>query len=137
MRQIVIKAVSMAVISVSLTEDNIQALDEIQKAFGLACRSEAVRTAIKAAMIEAQEIKSMKGPVEGVLIIVRRDHADPWMALIQAKYVSEIKTQLHSHLRNHKCLEVMVISSDSDRLSAMLTDIHAEGKADYVKFVQS
>ena len=32
----------MAVISVSLTEDNIQALDEIQKAFGLAGRSEAV-----------------------------------------------------------------------------------------------
>ena len=84
----------MAVVSVSLTEDNILALDEIQKAFGLAGRSEAVRTAIKAAMIEAQDIRNMEGPVEGVLIIVRRDHADPWMALIQAKYGGEIKAQL-------------------------------------------
>lgn len=127
----------MAVVSVSLTNENIQALDEIQKAFGLAGRSEAVRTAINAAKIEIQDLKDLKGTIEGVLIIVRRDHADPWMSIIQARYVSDIKTQLHSHLRDNKCLEVMVISSDSDRLSDMLMEIHAQGKADYVRFVRS
>jgi CopG family nickel-responsive transcriptional regulator len=115
----------MAVVSVSLTEENIKALDDIQKAFGLAGRSEAVRTAINAAKIEIQDMRDISGLVEGVLIIVRRDHADPWMSIIQGKYAGEIKTQLHSHLRDHKCLEVMVISSEAERLSSMLTEIHA------------
>jgi CopG family transcriptional regulator, nickel-responsive regulator len=127
----------LAVVSISLNDENIQALDDIQKVFGLAGRSEAVRTAINAAKIEMQDLKGMSGIVEGVLIIVRRDHADPWMNVIQSRYVSDIKTQLHSHLRDNKCLEVMVISSDSGRLSAMITEIHAQGKADYVKFVRS
>jgi len=127
----------MGIVSVSLNDDNMDALDKIQEAFGLSGRSEAVRAAINAAMIEVQDIDVMEGPVEGVLIIVKRDHADPWMSLIQAKHESDIKTQLHSHLKNHKCLEVMVISSHSERLSSMLREIHATGKADYVRFVRS
>jgi len=127
----------MGIVSISLNDDNLKALDEIQEAFGLNGRSEAVRTSINAAMIEVQDIKSMEGNVEGILIIVKKGHADPWMSLIQAKHEEDIKTQLHSHLKNHKCLEVMVISSDADKLSSMLREIHATGKADYVRFVRS
>ncbi|MBR4225313.1 MAG: CopG family transcriptional regulator, partial [Candidatus Methanomethylophilaceae archaeon] len=47
------------------------------------------------------------------------------------------KTQMHSHLRDRKCLEVMVLSCDASDLSSMMRDIRSEGKADYVKFVRS
>jgi len=127
----------MGIVSISLNEDNIKALDEIQEAFGLKGRSEAVRRAINAAKAEAQSIESLKGMVEGVLIIVKKDHSDPWMNIIQAKHENEIKTQLHSHLKDHKCLEVMVISSGAEKLSSMLKEIHSTGKADYVTFVKS
>ncbi|MDR2846564.1 MAG: CopG family ribbon-helix-helix protein [Candidatus Methanoplasma sp.] len=127
----------MGIVSISLNEDNLNALDEIQKVYGLNGRSEAVRRAINAATTEAQEIRDMEGPVEGVLIIVKKDHADPWMSLIQAKHEDDIKTQLHSHLKNHKCLEVMVISGDAKDLASMLRDIHSTGKADYVRFVRN
>lgn len=127
----------MGIVSISLNEESIKALDEIQDAFGLKGRSEAVRRAINAAQSEVQDMNDLQGQVEGVLIIVKKDHADPWMNLIQAKHESEIKTQLHSHLKDHKCLEVMVISSEADRLSSMLKEIHSTGKADYVRFVRS
>lgn len=127
----------MGIISISLNDEHIDALDEIKDIFGLKGRSDAVRTAINAAMAEVQDLKDMTGRIEGVLIIVKRDHADPWMSVIQAKHVDDVKTQLHSHLNNHKCLEVMVISADAENLSGMLKDIHATGKADYVRFVRS
>ena len=120
-----------------MNDDNLEALEKIQNTYGLSGRSEAVRTAINAALADIREIESLDGSVEGVLVIVRGNHADPWMMLIQAKYEANIKTQLHSHLRDHKCLEVMVISCESSTLSSMLKDIQAEGKADYVKFVRS
>jgi CopG family transcriptional regulator, nickel-responsive regulator len=127
----------LTIVSISLNDENVKALDGIQEVFGLSNRSEAVRTAINAATIEAQDMKDMKGLVEGVLIIVKRDHTDPWMSLIQAKHEADIKTQLHSHLKDHKCLEVMVISSDAEKVSTMLKEIHMADKADYVRFVRS
>lgn len=126
----------MGIVSISLNEDNLAALDRIQKTYGLSGRSEAVRTSINAALADIRELEGMDGTVEGVLIIVRGNHADPWMSMIQARYESHIKTQMHSHLQNHKCLEVMVVSCDADVLSSMMKEIHAEGKADYVKFVR-
>ena len=126
----------MGIVSVSLNDDNMAALDRIQKTYGLSGRSEAVRTAINAALADIRELEGLDGIVEGVLVIVRGNHADPWMSLIQAKYERHIKTQMHSHLQNHKCLEVMVVSCDGADLSSMLREIHSEGKADYVKFVR-
>jgi len=127
----------MGIVSISLNDENIEALDKIQQVYGLGGRSEAVRASIFAAMSAIHEMEDMEGSVEGVLIIVRSNHADPWMIQIQAKYEKYIKTQMHSHLQNHKCLEVMVVSCDAPILSDMLREIQAQGKADYVKFVRS
>ena len=127
----------MTVISVSLSEENVADLDRIQGTYGLGGRSEAVRAAIASAMSEIQDMENLEGLVEGVLITIKRDHADPWMSVIQAKHTGAIKTQLHSHLKNHKCLEVMVVSCEGRVLSEMLKAIQAEGKADYVQFVRS
>ncbi|MCL1979333.1 MAG: ribbon-helix-helix protein, CopG family [Methanomassiliicoccaceae archaeon] len=127
----------MGIVSISLNEESLESLDDIQERFGLKGRSEAVRKAINSAKAEAQMIEGLEGMVEGVLIIVKKDHSDPWMNLIQAKHENEIKTQLHSHLKNHKCLEVMVIACEAEKLSSLLREIHSAGKADYVTFVKS
>ena len=126
----------MAIISVSLSDEYTAYLDSIQEAYNLKGRSEAIRTSINAAMSEIKELDSFSGMVEGVMIIVRGNHADPWMIQIQAKYQDYIKTQMHSHLMDQKCLEVMVLSCDAEILKEMVTDIKAEGKADYIKFVR-
>ena len=126
----------MGIVSISLNDENLAALDRIQKVYGLSGRSEAVRTSINAALADIRELEAMEGIVEGVLVIVRGNHADPWMSMIQARHESVIKTQMHSHLQNHKCLEVMVVSCDAGTLTGMLKEIQAEGKADYVKFVR-
>ena len=127
----------MSIVSISLTDENISALENIQKCYGLTGRSEAIRHSIRAAESEIREIADMDGVVEGVLVIVHKDHGDAWMGQIQHRYESEIKTQLHSHLKDRKCLEVMIISSDGGTMKNMLKDIHSVGKADYVKFVRS
>ena len=125
----------MGIISVSLSYEYTEALDSIQESYGLKGRSEAIRTSISAALDEIKELSALKGKVEGVLIIVRSNHADPWMIRIQARYQHIIQTQMHSHLRDQKCLEVMVLSCDASELREMMSDIKAEGKADYIKFV--
>lgn len=124
------------IVSISLNDENIKALDEIKACYALNGRSEAIRHAIRAAETEMKEMSDIDGEVEGVLIIVHRDHGDAWMIQIQHKYEGQIKTQLHSHLKDRKCLEVMIISSDDSTMKNMLREIHSTGKADYVRFVR-
>ena len=126
----------MTIVSISLSDEYTDMLDSIQEAYGLKGRSEAVRASISAAMDGIKDMVALEGTVEGVLIIVRGNHADPWINQIQAQYQDVIKTQMHSHLKNQKCLEVMVVSCDAKLLSSLMNDIRAQNKADYVKFVR-
>lgn len=128
---------NMTVVSVSLDDESLRILNEIEDIYSLKGRSEAVRLSIRDAGSKAKDIEDIEGYVEGVLIIVRSDHIDPWMSQIQIKYESSIKTQLHSHLLNRKCLEVMIISGIADKVKSMLKDIKSSAKAEYVKFVKS
>ena len=56
----------MSIVSISLTDENIFALESIQKCYGLTGRSEAIRHSIRAAESEIREISDMDGVVEGV-----------------------------------------------------------------------
>ena len=73
----------MSIVSVSLDEENIAALDRIVESLGLKGRSDAVRMSIRSAMAEVKEMDQFDGLVEGVLIIVHEHHNDSWISLIQ------------------------------------------------------
>ena len=126
----------MTVISISLPDDAVELIERIQKSLDLSGRSETIRAAIKIAGSEMKDIEDAEGDVEGVLIIVHSTHSDKWIGMLQHKYEDMIRTQLHSHLQNKKCLEVMILSGDPDKFGDMMKEIHRTGKADYVKFVR-
>jgi len=127
----------MTVISISLPDDSIETLEKIREQLDLSGRSEAVRASIRIAESEMRETEKLDGDVEGVLIIVHSAHHDQWVGMLQHRYESIIRTQLHSHLQNRKCLEVMIISSGPSVFEKMMKEIYGVGKADYVKFVRS
>ena len=126
----------MAIVSVSLSDEYLKELDDIQNHYGLNGRSEAIRHAIRSAETEMKEMSDIDGQVEGVLVIVHGDHDDMWMSKIYHRYEGQIKMQLHSHMQNMKCLEVMIISTDSSTMRDIMKEIYSVGKADYVKFVR-
>jgi len=127
----------MTVVSVSLDEESIISLENIMGSLGVRSRSEAVRFAIGAAEDTLKDIQDMTGNVEGVLIIVHPDHNDSWLSVIQHKYDRCIKTQLHSHLHNRRCLDVMIISDDAGLFKSMMQDIFSADKSNYTRFVHS
>ena len=127
----------MTVISISLPDESLGSLELIQKQLGLSGRSEAVRASVRIAEAELKDMERTEGDVEGVLIVVHSTHGGQWIGMLQHKYESIIRTQLHSHLQNRKCLEVMILSSDSGTLDKMMKEVYGAGKADYVKFVRS
>lgn len=127
----------MPIISVSLTDKNIEVLDNIQDSLGLAGRSEAVRVCLRSAETEARDRKSLGGKVEGVLIIVHDSHQAPGLDDTRHAYRGLISTQIHSHLSNDKCLEVFIIQGKGENVKELLSRFQSDDKLEYVKFVQS
>ncbi len=127
----------MAVVSISLNDKNIEDLDCLQQTLGLSNRSEAIRLCLRAAEAEMKEREDLAGEVEGVAIIVHSRHNDTWLMNIIHKNEDMIQTHLHSHLRNHKCLEVLIVRGEAEEIKSMLQDIHSKSVAEYVKFVRS
>lgn len=127
----------MSIVSISLDDESIEALDTISETLGLKSRSEAVRMSIRSAVAELRENDDFEGTVEGVMIIVHEHHCNQWVNIIQHRYNDAIKTQLHSHLKNGKCLELMIISGDGRSIKDMIREIHSTGEAKYLKFVRS
>lgn len=127
----------MPVVSVSLTEKNIESLEMITQSLGLAGRSEAVRACLRSAEAEMRERESLRGEVEGILIIVHGNHCSPGFDRARHHFQDIITTQIHSHLRNHKCLEIFIVRGVAEEVKQMLSTFRADGDLEYVKFVIS
>lgn len=124
----------MPIVSVSLTGKNLDALDMLQEAYGLTGRSEVVRACIRSAEAEVRERGSLQGDVEGVLITV---HQSEGTNENKHEYQDIITTQVHSHLKNGKCLDVFLIRGSAEVVKRMLTDLQGSEHMEYVKFIQS
>jgi CopG family nickel-responsive transcriptional regulator len=127
----------VTVISVSLTEKNLKDLDKLQTDLGLTGRSEAIRVCLRSAESEMREREALTGEVEGIVIAVHT--AEEGHGLDQAghKYRKNTTTQVHSHLKSGKCLDVFLIGGDSTTIKEMIADFQRDGTLEYIKFVQS
>jgi len=127
----------MAVISVSLTDRNIEVLGRIQKELGLAGRSEAIRACLRSAEMEAKERDSLRGAVEGILIVMHHQSDENELDESKHEYQEIITTQMHSHLRNGKCLDIFLVRGMADGVRKMLAAFQKDEGLEYVKFIQS
>jgi len=127
----------VTVVSVSLTERNLEVLDKMQEAFGLKGRSEAVRACLRTAEDDIKEREALEGDVEGVLIVVHDSHTSPNLDRIRHRFQDIIATQIHSHLKNEKCLEVFIINGDASQVKEMIRDFRSDEGLEYVKLVPS
>lgn len=127
----------MPIISISLTERNLEVLRKIQKDLGLTGRSEAIRVCLRSAEGEAKERDSLSGDVEGVLIAVHRASDGDDLDESRHEFQEIITTQIHSHLKNGKCLDLFLVSGVADRVRKMLSVFQKDEGLEYVKFLQS
>jgi CopG family nickel-responsive transcriptional regulator len=127
----------MTIVSVSLTDKNLEVIDRMQDAFGLKGRSEAIRACLRSTEDEIREREGLTGEVEGVLVVVHETHNSRDLDHIRHDYREIIETQIHSHLKNDKCLEVFIINGIAEEIKQLITEFRSTDDIDYVKFVQS
>lgn len=123
----------MPVVSISLNEKILEDLNRVQDELGYSGRSETIRAAIRLFVNESKVQESMKGRVQGVLIVIHDYSAENKVSELKHDYLDVIYTQLHNRFQEGKCLELFIIDGDSKRVIELINRMRLIDDNEYIK----
>ena len=127
----------MPIVSVSLNQKILHDIDTLQEEMGFSGRSETIRAAIRMLLADKREKDDLKGTIDATLFVIHDEKASDKVSTIRHDYQDLIKTQIHNHLENQKCLEIFVIRGDAKRIKYMTNAFQVNKNLDYVKLFVS
>lgn len=79
----------------------------------------------------------MKGTMDAVMLIKHIEKNTEAILTIRHQFEHLIKTHVHTHLENHKCLELLILSGDAERIKKLASALETSKKAEFVKLIIS
>jgi CopG family nickel-responsive transcriptional regulator len=125
----------MPIVSISLNKRILKEIDAIQDEMGFSGRSETIRAAIRMLMADKREKDDLIGVLDATLLVIHDENASDNVSKIRHDFQDLIKTQIHNHLENDKCLEIFVVKGEADRIKLMKNSFQIEKNLDYVKLI--
>jgi len=125
----------MSVVSVSLNDKLLEDIDEFMDEQGFSGRSEVMRTAVRALLRDRKEISGLEGTVDAVIIVTHEDEDSGEIDDIQHNYQETIRTQLHNHMDEHKCLEVFMLHGEAEKVKELYNKFQASSKVEQAKII--
>lgn len=111
----------MEIISLSIDDETLAKIDEIEAEASFNGRSELIRKAISNLHEDLISRRKLEGALNAVVVVRHPHNAEGPISEISHRHDDVITTQLHSKLDNEKCLEIF----------------HTEGSArDVIEFSQ-
>lgn len=125
----------MTIVSISLNEKILGEIDRIQNEFGFSGRSEVIRAGARLLIAEKKDIEKLVGDIHSVLLLIHDQESENIVSDIKHRFEDITKTQIHSHLRKNKCLELFVLDGDAGSIKSMVRFFQVSGKMDYIKLI--
>jgi len=125
----------MVIVSISLNDTILKEIDRIQNALGYSGRSEVIRAGARLLISESKEKEKLTGNINSILLLIHSQEAENIVSEIKHKFEDVTNTQIHSHLREDKCLEIFVLNGNADRIKEMVRLFQTSRKMDYVKLI--
>ena len=111
----------MPIISVSIPEKLLERVKNSIREQGFANRSEIIRQALRAFVLESRNLEELKGEIAAsVTIIYKRGAKHQQISEIQHSFGDIISTYLHAHIEEDYCLEVLVVKGEADSIRKMV-----------------
>jgi len=125
----------MPIVSISLNDEILKELDNLQKSMGFSGRSEAIRAGIRSFVSEEKQKSDLSGDINAILLVVHNDEFDHVVSGITHSFEDLITTHLHSKIEKEKCMELFVIHGDAEKISTITKDFQTNKNMDTVKLV--
>ena len=125
----------MAIISISLTEKLLQEIDQLKEETGFSGRSEIIRASTRMLIADNKEKENLKGDINSILLLIHNQKSEDKVTEIKHDFEDIIETQIHSHIKEDKCLELFILEGDANRMNTLTKMFQISGKMEYVKLI--
>jgi metal-responsive CopG/Arc/MetJ family transcriptional regulator len=109
----------MKIISISLGDKNIDALQTIKNAMGHANNSEAIRAAINIALEKINKENSIKGIANATISTIHPRKTEKFISETKHKFNKIIIGQNHSCINENKCIDNFILHGKSEEIINM------------------
>jgi len=127
----------MPVISISLTKDLLNRLDEFARERGYSSRSEVIRDAIRDVLSEYELSRFEEGKVTATITVIseqdRRDVSER-LTRLRHEYDDVVSGNMHIHLGKTYCLEIFITEGNSKIVLSFIGKIRALRGIQQVKY---
>ena len=125
----------MAIVSVSLNDKILEEIDRMQKELGFSGRSEVIRAGVRMLVSDNKEKERLTGKINSILLLIHNQKVEDAVTEIKHRFEDITKTQIHTHLREDKCLEIFILNGDADRIKRLVNLFQTSRKMEYVKLI--
>ena len=125
----------MPIVSISLNDEILKQIDNLQKNLGFSGRSDAIRAGIRSFVSEEKQKENLSGKVNAILLVVHNDEYDNEVNGIKHSYEDLITTHLHSKIEGDKCMELFMLKGEARLVSDITKDFQINKRMDTVKLV--
>ncbi|MDH5815405.1 MAG: CopG family ribbon-helix-helix protein [Candidatus Nezhaarchaeota archaeon] len=126
----------MTIITFSVPEELERDLNEVVKQMGFVSRSEAIRYALRLLSFELRSLNELRGKVLAVIAAVYGKESEKAKVYkVQHEYGDVINAYFHSHIEGAKCLEVMVVHGEAERVRGFISGLRASRDIEQMRIV--
>ena len=125
----------MPIVSISLNDEILKQIDNLQKNLGFSGRSDAIRAGIRSFVSEEKQKEDLSGNVNAILLVVHNDEYDNQVTGIKHSYEDLITTHLHSKIEGDKCMELFMLKGEANLVTDITKNFQTNKKMDTVKLV--
>ncbi len=125
----------MAIISISMSDDMLREIDKLKNELGFSARSELLRAGARMLIADRREKAHLEGRINAILMLIHTQNVEDIVTDLKHRFEDITNTQIHSHIREGKCLEIFILEGDAERIKEMVHLFQTCGKMDYVKLI--
>lgn len=125
----------MPIVSISLNEKLLTEIDKIKEEIGFSGRSEVIRASARMLIADNKEKRDLKGEINSILVLIHNQEVEDKVTEIKHDFEDIINTQIHSHLKENKCMEIFILDGSADRIKELARMFQISRKLDYVKLI--
>jgi len=129
------RGAAVPIISISMDNETLSELSNVEESLGFSSRSEAIRAGVRALIAENKSAEKLSGKVKAVLLLVHDEKSESSATELKHRFEDVIGTQIHSHLKGEKCLEVFILDGEASRIRALFQNAQAAKKIEYARLV--
>jgi CopG family nickel-responsive transcriptional regulator len=124
----------MSIISLSLPKSLLDKVDEYIRQQGFANRSEVVRQALRAYMLESRRLEELQGGITAIItLIYRREARRGQITDLQHSFSDAVLTFLHTHVEADSCIEIIVAKGDAQVIRSLIQALKSNKQISEVK----